>query len=202
MADDDRHDSDGPDEPGPSLELPSLRAAFRRRARNVESEPDGPEIPPLDASGSEPGSAEPPVEPRRRRERRPIRFRLPGPVAALLTGVVVGLVLVGLTSASLGLCTSLRGTSSCGKPGILVLLAITLVGILVGSLLLRLLGVGTHGSTSFLGIGLLVVLLLLALVPMLDEWWAVVVVPALAMLTYLASWWLTTTYVEPGERAR
>jgi hypothetical protein len=138
----------------------------------------------------------------RRRERKPIRIHVPGPVSALLTGVVVGLALVGLTSASLGLCTSMRGTSSCGKPGILLLLVITLVAILLGSLLLRLLGVATCGSTSFLGVGLLVVLILLALLPTLDEWWVVIVVPALAMLTYLAAWWLTTTYVEPGERAR
>jgi hypothetical protein len=30
----------------------------------------------------------------------------------------------------------------------------------------------------------------------------VIVVPLLAMLTFSAAWWLTTTYVEPGERAR
>jgi hypothetical protein len=100
------------------------------------------------------------------------------------------------------LCTAVRGTSSCGKPGILLLLLITLVVILLGALLLRLAGITAYGSTSFLGVGLLVVLVLLALLPVLDDWWVVIVVPLLAMLTYVASWWLTTTYVEPGERAR
>jgi len=129
-------------------------------------------------------------------------MRLPGAVTALLTGAVVGLALVGLTDASLGLCTAARGTSSCGKPGIVLLLAITLVAIGLGALLLRVLGVATYGSTSFLGVGLLAVLVLLALLPVLEHWWVLIVVPGVAMLTYLAAWWLTTTYVEPGERAR
>jgi hypothetical protein len=96
----------------------------------------------------------------------------------------------------------MRGTSSCGKPGALLLLAITVVVVLLGALLLRVLGVDTAGSTSLLGVGLLVVLILLALLPVVDRWWMVIVIPVLAMATYVASWWLTTTYVEPGERAR
>jgi hypothetical protein len=243
MADDERHD---PDES--SLELPSLRSAFRRRKRKPKAEPppepvEGEPAPgPVDAEPArEPVDAEPPPDdysilpvavtgappaeraapeasiddpqdgpldeaaqpeaPKRRRRRR-IPVHLPGPVVALITGAVVGLVLVGLTSASMHLCTAVRGTSSCGKPGILLLLLITLVVILLGALLLRLAGITAYGSTSFLGVGLLVVLVLLALLPVLDDWWVVIVVPLLAMLTYVASWWLTTTYVEPGERAR
>jgi hypothetical protein len=120
----------------------------------------------------------------------------------LLTGALAGLALVALTSSSLRLCTSVRGTSSCGTPGILLLLAITVVTILLGSLLLRLFGVRSPGSTSFLAVALLVVLVLLALLPVLDDRGVVIVVPALAMATYAASWWLTTTYAEPGDPAR
>jgi hypothetical protein len=123
-------------------------------------------------------------------------------VVALVTGAVVGLALVGLTSASLHLCSSVRGTSSCGKPGILLLLVITGAMVLLGSLLLRVAGVSAHGSTSVLGVGLLVVLILLVLLPVLDDWWMVIVVPVVGMLTYAAAWWLTTTYVDPGERVR
>jgi hypothetical protein len=36
-------------------------------------------------------------------------------------------------------------------------------------------------------------------VPVLDAWWMVIVVPVLAMATYVASWWLTTTYTPPGR---
>jgi len=134
--------------------------------------------------------------------RQPHGVHVPGPIAASVTGLVVGLVLVGMTTASLRLCSSMRGTSSCGKPGILLLLAITVLAILLGSLLLRTAGVTASGSTSFLGVGLLVVLILLALLPVLDRWWVVIVVPLVAVLTHLASWWLTTTYVEPGDRPR
>jgi hypothetical protein len=138
-----------------------------------------------------------------RRPRRTVpRLHLPGPLVALLTGAVVGLALVGLTSASLHLCSSVRGTSSCGKPGFLVLLVITVAMVFLGSVLLRLAGVDAHGSTSFLGVGLLVVIILLALLPVIFHWWMVIVVPLVAMATYEAAWWLTTTYVEPGERVR
>jgi hypothetical protein len=138
----------------------------------------------------------------RPRPRRHVNLHLPGPVVALLTGAIVGLVLVGLTSASLNLCSSMRGTSSCGKPGILLLLVITVAVVFLGSLLLRIAGVDAHGSTSFLGVGLLVVVILIALLPVIFHWWMVIVVPVVAMLTYAVSWWLTTTYVEPGERMR
>jgi hypothetical protein len=55
---------------------------------------------------------------------------------------------------------------------------------------------------SFLGVGLLVVVILLALLPVIADRWIVVVVPVVAMLTFAAARWLTTTYVEPGERVR
>jgi hypothetical protein len=216
MADEERSDHDATDEP--SLELPSLRTTFRRRRRRaargeagsavghtapepteqtavltaVTADPAPPDAPPVPAAPKR----------RARRTRLHVRLRVPGPVAALLTGAVVGLVLVGLTSAGLHLCTAWRGTSSCGNPGILLLLAINAVAVLLGALLLRLLGVDNPGSTSFLGVGLLVVLVLLALLPVVERWWMVIVVPALATLTYAAAWWLTTTYVEPGERPR
>jgi hypothetical protein len=202
MADDERHD---PDHPDTRLELPRLRLPFRGRTPEpAESAQRDADIAPSrrvttrrrEAVG---GSEDPPA-----RRRRPLTsgVHLPGPVAAAMTGAVVGLLMVGLTAASLHVCSDLRGTSSCGKPGILVLLAITAAVILLGSLLLRVAGVAAHGSTSFLGVGLLVVLILLALLPVLDEWWVVIAVPALAMATFVASWWLTTAYAEPGDRAR
>jgi anti-sigma factor RsiW len=131
-----------------------------------------------------------------------VHIQLPGPLVAVVSGALVGLALVGLTSAGLGLCSSWRGTSSCGQPGLLLLLAITALVIALGALLLGAGRVSMPGSTSLLGTGLLVVLILLALIPALDQWWVVIVVPVLAALTYLAAWWLTTTYAEPGERSR
>ncbi len=159
--------------------------------------PEGATTGVLPASGREA-----PQPARRRTARASLDLHLPGPLVALLVGAVAGLALVGLTEAGLRGCTALRGTSSCGKPGILLLLAATVLTVLLGSLLLTLAGVDSAGSTSFLGVGLLVVVILLALLPVIFHWWMVIVVPVVAMATYAAAWWLTTTYVEPGERAR
>lgn len=190
-----------PDEPGPEttpgpIGLPETRPEAGPGTR-PEAEPTA--VLPVAAvavTDEEPAQATP-----RPTRHRP-RLHLPGPVVALLTGAVVGLALVGLTSASLHLCSAMRGTSSCGKPGLLLLLVITVAMVFLGSVLLRLAGVEAHGSTSFLGVGLLVVVILLALLPVIFHWWMVVVVPLVAMATYAAAWWLTTTYVEPGERVR
>lgn len=196
MADDERQD---PDHTRTRLELPSLKSAFRRRThKTAESAQSDDEITPTRHVTTRRKDLL--TEEARPRLRRRVRMNLPGPLAALVTGAVVGLVLVGLTVAALHLCSVMRGTSSCGKPGIVLLLAITAVAIVLGSLLLRMTGVAAHGSTSFLGVGLLDVLILLAFLPILDESWVVIAVPVLAMVTFLAAWWLTTTYVEPGER--
>jgi hypothetical protein len=204
MADDERHDDE-------SLELPTLRSVFRRRrerpAERAETPAGASQAPerPAGAGSADDDSASQVLtaaEVAGPRPRRQTQLHLPGPIAAIVTGAVVGLVLVGLTAASLHLCSVLRGTSSCGKPGVLLLLLITVVVIVLGSLLLRLTGVAPTASTSVLGIALLDVLILIALLPVLDEWWVVITVPVVAMVCYLAAWWLTTTYVEPGERRR
>jgi hypothetical protein len=233
MADDERREDHA------SLELPSLRSAFRRgRARKRPTGPEptesahdesahdesardesvivppeeplaGPELSPGPvglpetrpevAAGVATATDDPPAP---RPQRRSLRVHLPGPIAAALTGAVVGLVLVGLTAGSQHLCSTMRGTSSCGTPGLLLLLVIAVAAGLVGSMLLWLAGVSAHDSTSVLALALLVVLVLLTLLSVLDEWWVVIAVPLLSMVTYVAAWWLTTTYADQGERAR
>src|SRR5262245_32283605 len=151
-------------EPGeePSLELPSLRSAFRRRRRKKAEPAPAPPVttPPPPPPPPPPPDDEPEPAPKRRRRRQPVRLRPPGPVAALVTGALVGLLLVGLTTAALHVCSTWRGTSSCGNPGILLLLAIASLSAVGGALLLRLLGVATAGSTSLLGVALLGILVL------------------------------------------
>jgi len=205
MAEEHRPKPGDPTSDEPSLELPSLRSAFRRRRKRSPSPAPAPLVTtpaaPVQEASPEP-SSEPAPEPRRRRERKPIRVRVPGSVAAGVTGAIVGLALVGLTSAALQLCTAWRGTSSCGNPGVVLVLGITVAGAALGATLLRLLGVATAVSTSLLGVGLLVVLVLLALLPVVDRSWMVLAVPSLSLLTHLAAWWLTTTYDEPADRRR
>jgi hypothetical protein len=190
----------------PRLELPSLRPRFGRRAKPeiAESAHHDTEITPsrlMTTRRTTPAPVEDPTpEAEVRRPRRRMRMHLPGPLASVVTGLLAGLALVGLTAGALHACSSMHGTSSCGKPGILLLLAITAIVILLGSLLLRLLGVAAAGSTSFLGVGIAVVVILLALASVLDQSWVVIVVPTLTMLTYLAAWWLTTAYAAPADR--
>jgi hypothetical protein len=188
-----------PGEPGPETTIGPIGLPETRPEVSSRGEPTTP----LPTVGVTVVDEEPePVQEKPRRTRTRPALHLPGPLVALLTGAVVGLALVGLTAASLHLCSAVRGTSSCGKPGLLLLLAITVAMVFLGSVLLRLAGVDPHGSTSFLGVGLLVVVILLALLPVIFHWWMVIVVPLVAMATYEAAWWLTTTYVEPGERVR
>jgi hypothetical protein len=141
-------------------------------------------------------------QPRPTRQPRPARRERPtrppgspgGYAAALATGLLVGALTVVLTWLGQRGCEAARDTSSCGEPGLLVLLAILVVMALVGATALRLARVGDSGSTSVLAVGLLTVLVLLFLGGSLFEWWVVLVVPVLSMLTFALSHWVTTSF--------
>ena len=152
------------------------------------------------AEGSEPTRAASPGVPRQERERR--LPTLSGPAAAAFTGLLVGLLTVGLTVASLHLCTVLRGTSTCGNPGVLLLVVILAVMIVLGGAMLRAWEVPEPGSTSFLGVGLMTAVALIFLLGSLQQWWMVIALPLVAAATFLASRWVTSTFTEPGDRPR
>jgi hypothetical protein len=195
-----------PEKDQPSLELPKL--SLRRRKRPPAEPAPAPEpvpVPPVEETRPVvvddprpelyPG-IEPAPEPEPRRKAR--REREPGGMAgAVLTGLVVGLGIVGLTWASLRSCERVQGTSSCGDVGYPMLGLILVVLVLVGWLLLRLLRVPDPASTSFLGLGLAVVIALLVLVDHLLDRSMVVVVPLICALTFGVAHWVTRTFVEP-----
>jgi hypothetical protein len=122
--------------------------------------------------------------------------------AAVVTGLLVGIITVGLTWASLRVCTLVKDTPSCGDPGIFLLLVVFIVMVYLGAALLKAWRVRDPGSTSFLGMALLAVVVMLFLLGSLEEWWTVIVVPVLAALTYGLSQWVTSRFVEPGDRPR
>jgi hypothetical protein len=133
---------------------------------------------------------------------RPSAANLPplsGYVAAAVTGVVIGLMMVALTAGSLETCEVVRGTSSCGGAGIWFLIAILVAMILLGGSLLRLFGVPDPGSSSFLAVGLVAVIALLFLIEVILSWWMVLVIPAVSAATYVLSHWVTTAFVEPAK---
>jgi hypothetical protein len=187
---------------GPSLEPPSF---FRRRkkAEPASEAPvdDSPATILDDTSGAEvtqaPAQAPAPSPaPTSRTRSGPL---VTGRVAAALAGLLVGALIVGLTTASFELCSWIQGTNSCGGPGVFLLLAILMLAVVLGTVVLRLCQVPEPGSTSFLAVGLTSVVALLFLVDALFEWWMVVVIPLVSVATFLLSHWVTATFVEPAK---
>ena len=219
----------GEDREQPSLELPSL---FRRKAQDDGSaDSPEPAPPPVEQVEPAPRPVEPaepteptelvePAEPTevvepvevvevvepaevvatpRLRRTLPRFGALP---AAVLTGVLVGLLAVGLAWLTLRACNAVKGTTSCGQPGLLVLLAIFVVMVLAGRVLLAALKVRDPGSTSFLASALMSVLALVFLSGSIHDRAAAVILPVLGAVTFALARWVTATFVEPGDRPR
>lgn len=204
-----------PDEPDdrrePNLELPQLRLpGFRRKGvRRTAPAPqaDEPEAEP--ASEPEP-AAEPEPEPARPPRRRSRRARrppaLPGPLAAALTGLVVGGLGVGVTYGGLRGCEALNGTPSCGGPGLGYLVAIAVGMVAAGALVLKALQVAEPVGTSVLAVGILAVVVLVGLTGVIFSGWMFLAIPAVAAASYLLAHWVTTRFVDveqpPGPDVR
>jgi hypothetical protein len=139
-------------------------------------------------------------------ERRSWSSRVPvGPVltgypASAVAGLVVGALMVGFTAGALRACEGIKGTSTCGGPGLMLLVAILVVLVIIGQALLRLFQVPDPGSTSFLAVGLVAVVALLFLIDVILDWTMIIVIPLIGASAFLASHWVTTAFVEPGER--
>ena len=215
-----------PDKEHPSLELPKLRLRRRSAPRQqaaaatpeeqaavgqvapepvvVEPVVVEPVPAPVDAVPTPPGPTgtallepEPTAPTSARRARR--EWHPPGMAAAVVSGAVVGLGTVGLTWAALRSCEGVLGTSSCGGVGYPLLGLILVVMVLVGALLLRLAKVTDPGTTSFLGVGLAVVVALLVLVDHLLDPSMVVVLPVISAATFALAHWMTRTFIEPAR---
>ncbi len=117
-------------------------------------------------------------------------------VAALVVGALVGLLGVVLTFLGLRGCELVTGTDSCGGPGLLVLVAILVAMVLAGAAMLRLFRVPDAGSVSFLGVGVLTVVVLVLLLDVLTSLVMVVVIPVLTAGCYALARWVTTQLAE------
>ncbi len=125
---------------------------------------------------------------------------IPALRAVLIVGAVVGLLAVLLTFSSLKFCELVRGTDSCGGPGVLLLLATVVLLTYVGAWLLRGFGVAEAGSMSFLAVALLAVMVMVFFLGVIYNWWMVLVIPPVSMAMYALSWWVTTRLVEDDTR--
>lgn len=183
--------------PEPTVRLEPVRPA--PRATPAASPAPAPRPEPVAEPVTGPTNSPAPVLDTPREPQAPREPWLVGPPAAALTGLLVGALIVALTGAGLRACSAVQGTSSCGGSGFFLLVAILVVAVLVGAALLRAARAPQPGSTSFLAVGLLSIVALLFLVGSLFEWWMVIVIPAVAVVTYLLSHWVTTTYIEPDD---
>jgi hypothetical protein len=112
-------------------------------------------------------------------------------LASLITGLLVGLVSVGLGLIALAIFNDVRGVASGGKQwGSLTFVVVTFIAIILGDLLLTAFGTARAGLISFLGVVLAIVAILGLFLEMADDNRALVLVPVLGAVTYLASQWL------------
>jgi len=112
-------------------------------------------------------------------------------LASAITGLVVGLVSVGLGLVALEVFNDVRGVASGGKQwGSLTFVVVTFVAIIIGDLLLTAFGTARAGLISFLGVVLAIVAILGVFLEMADDNRALVLVPTLGAVTYLISHWL------------
>lgn len=159
--------------------------------------PPSPSPPPAPEPAPPPEPSAPPAG-TRRAKRAGSGLSVPavaGPVAAGVTGLVVGVGGAAATYAAMAACEAVRGVSTCGGgPGFLILLAIVVLMVLFGALLLRLLGVSGSVSTSFLAVGIVTVLAMLLLLDVIYSPWMFLVVPVVSAAAYLLSHWVTTRF--------
>jgi hypothetical protein len=140
--------------------------------------------------------AEPAATKRPRRAKaertRPV---LPGWLAAALTGLLVGAAGAAGTYGAMAGCEVVRGVSTCGgAPGFFILVAIVALMVLLGAGLLKAFRVKDAGSTSFLAVGIVTVLVMLLLLDAIFSVWMFAVIPTLTAAAYLLAHWVTTRF--------
>ncbi|MGH3364023.1 MAG: hypothetical protein ACRDOW_04775, partial [Nocardioidaceae bacterium] len=120
---------------------------------------------------------------------------VPGRMAAGLTGLLVGATGGAATYGAMAGCEAVRGVSTCGgAPGFFILVAILVLMVLLGAAILRMFGVSAPGSTSFLAVGIVAVVVMLTLLDVIFSPWMFVVVPLLSAGSYLLAHWVTTRF--------
>ena len=129
-----------------------------------------------------------------------VRFReIPGTYAAVITGVVCGLVSVLLGWLAASGCDAVRGVGTCGGFGVISLVAIIAIAVLIGSILLRAWHVSDPTSTAFLGVGLVAVFVMLFMLDKIGSTWMILVIPVLSAILFWFSWWVTAKIVAADD---
>jgi len=117
-------------------------------------------------------------------------------LGAAVAGALAGLVAAGLYYATGQGCLWLRGPGGCGGIGLLSTITLLLISGAVGAGLLWAFHQRDPVSTSYLGIGLMAMVVMLTVMRQLDNWWMVAFIPALTAGCYLTAWWLTSIIIK------
>ncbi len=111
--------------------------------------------------------------------------------ATILTGLLVGLVSVGLGVGALRLFTEVRGVANGGPLwGSLAFVVVTIVGFALGERLLTGFGTALPSLTSFLGVMLTLITILSVFLGLADSRFGIAIVPVVAAAAFWASHWL------------
>jgi len=151
---------------------------------------------------TKPGKAARPRKTRKPRTKKPTKSAtgskplLTGHPAAGATGLAVGLFLVLAVFAVERISQAVRGTSSLGGPGMLVLLGIFIVAVVGGAYVLQQFRIPSPGSISFLATGLVAVLAITFLTENMTTLWGGLVVLVLSVAAFVLSRWVTVNYID------
>jgi hypothetical protein len=117
--------------------------------------------------------------------------------AAVITGALCGLLSVVLVKGGASGCHAIYGTDSCGGGvGLLAIVAVLAIEVLIGASLLKAWKVSDPFSTSFLGVGLVAMVVMLFFLGAIENKSMVAVVPVITAVSFLLSWWVTVRFVE------
>jgi hypothetical protein len=122
---------------------------------------------------------------------------IPPVVAAIISGLVAGLATVLLAFGAARGCEAVRGTDSCGGGlGLLAVVAILAIAILIGAGLLKAWRIADPFSTSFLGVGVVATIAMLAFLDRINSSSMLVVIPLMTAAAFALSWWITVRVID------
>ena len=116
---------------------------------------------------------------------------VPAPVLAAATGLLVGWAAAALVWVGMAGCEAWRDTPSCGGGvGFGMLAAVFVISWIAGRLLLGFAGVPDALLTSFLGIAIALIAVMLFLIDETFSVWMWLVMPVVMAITFAFSTWL------------
>ena len=186
-----------PTPPSAPVALPDEKPTKEPRARKepkaprAPREPKAPKAPKALKEPKAPRAPKPPKQRRVAREHAVAPRWLPGYVAAIITGALIGGLTVLLAWLTAQGCAAVRGVGTCGGYGVFALVAILGIDVIIASALLRMCRVLDPATTAMLGVGLVALLAMLFFLGDTQSSAMVYVIPILMAVTFGLAWWTT-----------